>query len=78
MLKYASKKTLSPAFYLHDRLLCSVKVKVALFRAFRTLLYTAHLQHSHRKNNMQRLNVAYKDGMRLLNCEDGGVLVKCM
>ncbi len=46
--------------------ICSVNVKVALFRAFCSLLYAAHLQHSYRKSNIQSLNVACNDGMRLL------------
>ena len=39
--------------------MCSANVKVALFKAFCTPLYTAHLCRSYRKKNMQRLNVVY-------------------
>jgi len=46
--------------------MCSAYVKVALFKAFCTPLYTAHLWRSYSKKNMQRLIVAYNDGMRLL------------
>ena len=46
--------------------MCSTAVKVALFRAFCTPLYTAHLWRVYRKSNMKKLTVAYNDGMRML------------
>ena len=46
--------------------MCSTAVKVALFRAFCTPLYTAHLWRAYRKSNMKKLTVAYNDGMRML------------
>ena len=45
---------------------CSVDVKCALYRAYVTPLYTAHLWSSYRVKSMQRLKVAYNDAMRLL------------
>ncbi len=46
--------------------MCSGSVKTTLFKASCTLMYTAHLWQHYRKSSMQRLNVAYNDGMRLL------------
>ncbi|XP_016534059.1 RNA-directed DNA polymerase from mobile element jockey-like [Poecilia formosa] len=46
--------------------MCSVPVKVALFKAFCTPLYTAHLWRQYRQSTLQKLKVAYNDGMRLL------------
>ena len=46
--------------------LCSASVKSTLFKAFCTPMYTAHLWRRYRKSSMQKLNVAYNDGMRLL------------
>ncbi len=45
---------------------CSEEVKCYLFRAFCTPMYTAHLWCCYRKSSMQRLRVAYNDGLRLL------------
>lgn len=44
----------------------SVPVKITLFKAYCTPMYTAHLWRHYRRSSMQRLNVAYNDGMRLL------------
>ena len=46
--------------------MCSVNVKCALFKAYVTPLYTAHLWSSYRMKSMQRLRVAYNDALRLL------------
>lgn len=46
--------------------MCSGSVKTTLFRAFCTPMYTAHLWRRYRKCSMQKLNVAYNDGMRLM------------
>lgn len=45
---------------------CSTRVKVALFKAYCTPLYTAHLWSSYKKSSMQKLQVAYNDAMRIL------------
>ncbi|KAL7383434.1 hypothetical protein ABVT39_010640 [Epinephelus coioides] len=58
---YAQANTLLRKFSL-----CSADVKCALFRAYVTPLYTAHLWSSYRVKSMQRLRVAYNDAMRLL------------
>ena len=46
--------------------MCSLSVKTTLFKAFCTPMYTAHLWRRYKKSSMQKLNVAYNDGMRLL------------
>ena len=46
--------------------MCSVSVKVALFKAYSTPLYTAHVWRCYRQSSMQKLKVAYNDGMRML------------
>ena len=56
---------------------CSVAVKISLFKAFCTLLYTAHLLRYYKKGTMQRLTVAYTDSMRLLLKAEAAVQVKC-
>lgn len=58
---YAQANTLIRKFGM-----CSGSVKTALFRAYCTPMYTAHLWRRYRKSSMQKLNVAYNDGMRLL------------
>ena len=45
---------------------CSVDVKVSLFKAFCTPLYTAHLWSNYKASSMQKLKVAYNDALRLL------------
>ena len=45
---------------------CSVDVKVSLFKAFCTPLYTAHLWSNYRCKSMEKLKVAYNDALRLL------------
>ena len=40
--------------------------KTALFRAYCTPLYTAHLWCSHSKGKMNKLKVAYNDALRIL------------
>ena len=44
----------------------SIQVKVALFKAYCTPLYCAHLWSSYKKSSIQRLQVAYNDAMRIL------------
>ena len=46
--------------------MCSVPVKVALFKAYCTPFYTAHLWCRYKQESMRKLTVAYNDGMRLL------------
>ena len=46
--------------------MCSSSVKVALFKSFCTPLYTAHLWRRYKSSSIQKLHVAYNDGMRLL------------
>ena len=45
---------------------CSLEVKVSLFKAFCTPLYTAHLWSNYRARSLQKLKVAYNDALRLL------------
>ena len=58
---YAQVNTLIRKFSM-----CSVEVKCALYRAYITPLYTAHLWSSYRVKSIQRLKVAYNDALRLL------------
>ena len=58
---YAQAKTLIRKFGM-----CSVPVKTSLFKTYRTPMYTAHLWCHYRRSSMQKLNVAYNDGMKLL------------
>ena len=46
--------------------MCSISVKISLFKAYCTPLYTAHLWCRYRQNSMRKLTVAYNDCMRLL------------
>ena len=46
--------------------MCSEEVKITLFRAYCTPLYTAHLWSSYKKASLQKLKVAYNDAMRIL------------
>ena len=46
--------------------MCSVPVKISLFRSFCTPLYTAQLWCRYRQGSIRRLTVAYNDCMRLL------------
>ncbi len=45
---------------------CSDEVKVSLFKAYCTTLYTAHLWCNYRASSLQKLQVAYNDAMRIL------------
>ena len=45
---------------------CSVPVKISLFKAYCTPLYTAHLWRHYKKGSLQKMTVAYNDCMRLL------------
>lgn len=45
---------------------CADVVKMSLFRAYCTPLYTAHLWSNYGKTSLQRLKVAYNDAMRTL------------
>ena len=58
---YAQANTLIRKFGM-----CSVHVKTTLFKAYCTPMYTAHLWRQYKKSSIQRLTVAYNDGMRLL------------
>ena len=58
---YAQANMLSRKFSM-----CSVPVKISLFRSFCTPLYTAHLWCRYRQESIRRLTVAYNDCMRLL------------
>ena len=46
--------------------MCSATVKIALFRAYCTPLYTAHLWCRYKRGSIRSLTVAYNDSMRLL------------
>ena len=46
--------------------MCSLTVKTALFRAYCTPLYTAHLWCRYKRGSIRSLTVAYNDCMRLL------------
>ena len=58
---YAQGNTLVRKFHM-----CSRNVKVILFRAYCTPLYTAHLWYKYKKASLTRLTVAYNDVMRML------------
>lgn len=58
---YAQANTIARKFTF-----CSTQVKVALFKAYCTPLYTAHLWSSYKKSSMQKLQVAYNDALRIL------------
>ncbi len=45
---------------------CSDEVKVSLFKAYCTTLYTAHLWCNYRASSLQKLQVAYNDAMTIL------------
>ncbi|KAK7933294.1 hypothetical protein WMY93_004190 [Mugilogobius chulae] len=45
---------------------CSAAVKIKLFKAYCTPMYTAHLWRHYRRSSLHRLNVAYNDGLRML------------
>ena len=44
--------------------MCSVPVKISLFRAYCTPLYTAHLWCRYKQGSIRKLTVAYNDSMR--------------
>ena len=46
--------------------MCSLPVKISLFRAYCTPLYTAHLWCRYKQGSIRKLTVAYNDSMRLL------------
>ena len=46
--------------------MCTPDVKVSLFRAYCTPLYTAHLWYKASPPKMDRIRVAYNDAMRIL------------
>ena len=46
--------------------MCSVPVKISLFKSFCTPLYTAHLWSRYKQASIRQLTVAYNDCMRLL------------
>lgn len=45
---------------------CSDNVKISLFKAYCTPLYTAPLWTKFKKSSIQKLQVAYNDGLRIL------------
>ena len=45
---------------------CSVEVKINLFRAYCTPLYTAPLWVKYKKESLRKLKVAYNDALRIL------------
>ncbi len=58
---YAQANMLSRKFSM-----CSVSVKISLFRAYCTPLYTAYLWCRYEQDSIRKLTVAYNDSMRLL------------
>ena len=46
--------------------MCSIPVKIRLFKAYCTTMYTAHLWRRYKKSSMQKLTVAYNDALRML------------
>ncbi len=58
---YAQANMLAHKFHM-----CTDDVKTALFRAYRTTLYTAHLWCSYSKAKMKRLQLAFSDTLRIL------------
>lgn len=46
--------------------MCSVPVKISLFRTYCTPLYTAYLWCRYKQDSIRKLTVAYNDSMRLL------------
>ena len=48
---------------------CSTEVKVSLFRAYCTPLYTAPLWVKFKKESMSKLQIAYNDCMRIFLCK---------
>ena len=46
--------------------MCSVEVKIQLFRSYCTPLYTSQLWWDYTKTSYQKLNVAYNDALRIL------------
>ena len=51
---------------------CSVEVKVNLFRAYCTPLYTAPLWVNYKSESLRKLKVAYNDALRILLKEPRG------
>lgn len=49
----------------HANLMCTEDVKTALFRAYCTPLYTAHLRCNYSKAKMKRLQIAFNDAFRI-------------
>ena len=58
---YAQANMLSRKFYM-----CTDDVKIALFKAYCTPLYTAHLWCSYSKGKYNKLRVAYNDALRIM------------
>ena len=58
---YAQANTLCRKFSM-----CSIPVKISLFKAYCTSLYTAHLWCRYKQESIRKLTVAYNDSMRLL------------
>lgn len=58
---YAQSNMVARKFYM-----CSDHVKIALFKAYCTPLYTAHLWCRYSKAKMHKLQVAYNDALRIL------------
>ena len=58
---YAQGNMLVRKFYM-----CSIEVKIQLFRAYCTPLYTAQLWCNYNRASMRKLTVAYNDALRML------------
>ena len=57
---YAQANMIARKFHM-----CSKDVKIALFRAYCTPLYTAHLWCNYSKGKMNKIKVAYNDALRI-------------
>ncbi len=58
---YGQANMLARKFYM-----CTVDVKIALFKAYCTSFYTSHLWCSYSKAKMKKLQVAFNDALRIL------------
>ena len=50
----------------HENFMCTDDVKIALFKAYCTPLYTAHFWCRYSKSKYNKLRVAYNDALRIL------------
>ena len=58
---YGQANMLARKFYM-----CTTDVKISLFKAYCTPMYTAHLWCNYSKAKMKKLHVAYNDALRIL------------